>query len=71
MEPVPLVSLIRKLERPVYVLKAVGVLSDDKGLKALAATTLNSLEDLDVSEHFNDRTEAAKVQKELEALVKK
>jgi RNA polymerase subunit RPABC4/transcription elongation factor Spt4 len=69
MKPVNIDFLISQLERPIGVLKAVAVMTDDKGLKGLAATTLKSIGELEFSECFNDQAEATRYQKELDRIV--
>lgn len=68
MEPVDVAALINKLERPIGVLKGAVVLSDDKGLIALFASTLKSINELDISDYVTDSEEAEKLQKQLEKI---
>lgn len=71
MKPVDIMELVEKLQRPISVLQSVATLTTDSGLRALAATTLKSIDMLDVSEHFTDPAEAEKVMKALnKALLK-
>lgn len=68
MKPTDLSELVSRMERPLYVLKAVPVFSTDKGLRALAATTLKSIGELEFSEFISNPAEAEKLQAELEEL---
>jgi hypothetical protein len=71
MEPIDLQAMILRLERPISVLKSIAVFTTDKGLKALAATTLKGLNELDVSECFTDDEAAEECRKLLEGLTLK
>lgn len=68
MTPTNILELISTIGRPLYVLKAVAVYTTDKGLKALAATTLKSMKELKFGEFISDPEEAEKLQKELSKL---
>lgn len=71
MKPVDIDMLIGKLERPIGVLKSIAVFTDDKALKGLAATTLQSIDELEFSDSFTDAEECAKFTKSLDKVLGK
>lgn len=64
-------QLIEEIERPVFTLNAIAAISDDDGIKRLAAATLTSIKKLDVAPFITDKDELKKVEGELRALVAK